>query len=342
MAKWKFQQIEPQPARGTLQDFMWDSRDWIAEEKFDGDRRIAQFCGDTIRFTGRKKSVKDGLFVEKTANIPHLSGLPSKNKAVPSFGPRKGLEGTVLDGEIICGEDTLKLLAAQGGLSKYVTSIMGSLPAEAVAKQIARGWLRYAVFDVLFYKHKDMRDARPRHRHALLEDIVCHQWNNPFATVAVQYPSSKKSAYEEIISRGGEGVVLKRLDHEYGDKNGWVKVKKQATADCVIMGFKAAKEMSEKVDGTVSMTKYAAEGLIGAVVVGQYSNLGTLEEVATISGMDDDLRRKLTAQQERHVGRVVRILHNGREPSGRFRHPRWDDFRTDKLPRACIMVPEEV
>ena len=41
----KLLQIEPQSARGTFNESMWDDPEWVAEEKYDGDRRIAQFVG---------------------------------------------------------------------------------------------------------------------------------------------------------------------------------------------------------------------------------------------------------------------------------------------------------
>lgn len=362
---WKFRQLEPQPARGTLIETMWDSPDWIAEEKYDGDRRIAQFCGKVVRFTGRRKSVKDGLFVEKTENVPHLSGVWPAARHVEdrrvSMGkaPPASLDGTVLDGEMIVVPD-LKLngefrRAQQEGMSKYVTSIMGSLPEEAVLKQIERGWLRYIVFDCLFYKGKDIRGWTLDDRRERVEQAV-GEWDNPFVSVAEFAPASEsRYFFKKILQRGGEGVILKRIDHVYGDKNGWVKVKAEWTADVVIIGYEDAKEESKKVDGTVSATKYAKEGLIGAVVIGQYRD-GKMWRCSSpgkgVSGFSDHLRREFTADREAfasgarcatHVNQsVIEIAHNGREPTGRFRHPRFKRFRDDKSPKDCVYRDGEI
>lgn len=355
---WKFQQIEPQPARGTLREEMWESPDWIAEEKYDGDRRIAQFCGHIVRFTGRRKSVKDGLFVEKSANVPHLSARPSvwkihgvKDKDIPdahTWPP--SLQGTVLDGEMIATESPF-FREVKGGLSKYVTSIMGSLPEEAIRKQIERGWLRYVVFDCLFYKGRDVRGMRLLDRNEFMCEAV-EQWKNPFALVAPNEINRNKRSYcENIIARGGEGIILKSRDHRYGDKNLWVKVKKQSTADVVIMGFKSAKEMStKKGDDKATMTKFAKQGLIGAIQCGQYPRAWKknssakylhLTEVATVSGFPDDLRREMTLKPKKFIGRVIEIEHNGREPTGRFRHPRFNRFRDDKRAIECVYREDE-
>lgn len=358
MSKWTFRQIEPQPARGVLREEMWDSPDWIAEEKYDGDRRIAQFCGKVVRFTGRRKSVKDGLFVEKTENVPHLSGMTIakaiwKNGKPPTHPPPAALEGTVLDGEMIAAPQGTPYCVENGGQSKYVTSIMGSLPEEAIRKQIERGWLRYVVFDCLFYKGKDIRGESYTVRRAAVINAV-GLWNNPFVvgseiSAGRKHPADTRGFYESIVRRGGEGIILKHLNHRYGDKTLWVKVKKQATADVVIMGFIPAKEMSvKKGDDKATLTKYAKAGLIGAIQCGQWyrsERAGGLWEVATVSGMTDDLRRRFTLSPRTYKGRVITIEHNGREPTGRFRHPRLadntDPFRIDKSAKDCVYREDE-
>ncbi len=355
---YKFQQIEPQPARGKLVESMWDDPNWIAEEKYDGDRRIAQFCGKAVRFTGRRVSVKDGLYVEKTENVPHLScfshaltGSPedATHKNVKAMLQRmSGLEGTVLDGEMIATQNGKNLTELLGGMSKFVTSIMGSLPEEAVAKQIERGWLRYVVFDCLFLKGKDLRKLPLWSRQQHLSDVV-GAWGNPFVQQADRATGNAKRQFKDrIMAAGGEGVILKNRDHRYGDKRGWVKVKAEWTADVVIMGFVPAKEMSvKKGEDKATQTKYAKAGLIGAVQCGQWKETAQvdgryLSEVATVSGMDDVLRAEFTKHPKKHLGRVIEIAHNGREPTGRFRHPRFKRFRDDKQAKDCIYREGEI
>jgi ATP-dependent DNA ligase len=349
----KFMQIEPQPARGVLREEMWDDPDWIAEEKYDGDRRIAQFCGKVVRFTGRRKSVKDGLFVEKTENVPHLSAAGFRHNGrmtateCATRPPPSSLDGTVLDGEMVINPENMPDMEVDGGRSKYVTSIMGSLPEEAIRKQIERGWLRYVVFDCLFYGGKDVRgeflcDRRKKARAAVDE------WGNPHAMMAQQYVRNLRGEYNEIVSRGGEGVILKHVGHLYGAKTGWVKVKKIATYDVVIIGFKAAKETSKKVNGEVSTAKYA--GKVGSVEIGQFvpSPNGPRAVVMSVGfarGFSDRLMDEFTRHPKKYLGRVIEVEANDREPSGKFRHPRVthpeNPFRDDKAARDCIYRKEE-
>ena len=322
----KFMQIEPPKARGVLHESMWESSEWVAEEKYDGDRRIAQFCdGGRVRFTGTRVSVGDGLFVEKTANIPHLS-LPKAEVVhldpYPTVRTHM-LTGTVLDGEIVAprGEHVA------GGQSKLVTAIMGSKPEEAIRKQQIRGWLGYVVFDCLFYKGEDIR-MLPYVKRRVYVIRALGEWGNPWVQPAHQFAGSRmKEAFEAIVEAGGEGVVLKYDAGLYGDQKAWVKVKGQWTADVVVMGY------------TSGEGKY--KGQIGAVRFGQYprrvaSESITLTECGQCSGMDDALRLELTHNGKKYMGKVMEIMHNGREPTGAFRHPRFKRWRDDKRPADCI------
>jgi len=344
MAPGKFLQIEPAVARGNLTDSMWKDPKYVIENKYDGDRRIAQFCGQSVRFTGRKQSVKDGLYVEKSENVPHLSNLlPSKLDVrllptIPRAIPPLKLNGTVLDGEMVAKG------RVAGGQSKLVTSIMGSAPDKAIKKQLDSDWLIYVVFDCLFWCGRDVRGLPLVQRQEYADQAV-RLWDNPYVDCAMQKQLDKRAFHDQVMLAGGEGTILKDKTAPYGVDAAWVKVKGVWTADVVIMGYKDAKEISRKSDGTKSETKYAKSGMIGAVVVGQYwPGNPDLIEVASISGMTDEERGEFTRHGDKYLGRVVRLEHNGREPTHRFRHPRFEApivFREDKAPKMCLIRPGE-
>lgn len=314
---WRFQQIKPQKARGVLRESLWTDPEWVAEEKYDGDRRIAQFFADgRVRYTGTRESVSGRGFVEKTHNLPHLANAS------------KSLDGTVLDGEIVA--PFAKNLP--GGKSKYVTRIMGSSPEEAVRKQREHGWLEYMVFDCLWWKGKDVRNNPLIERVLIAYDVLC-EWKNAYAKQVRQVGVKGRKAYfDSILASGGEGVVLKSIHHTYGDEKLWVKVKGEWTADVVVTGFVTGKG---KYANTIGALKFAQWAKV------DYAKTLDLVEMGTCSGFDDALRAEMDASFKKFRGRVFEIKHNGRETTGAFRHPRFSRWRPDKDPRECVYREDE-
>lgn len=319
---WKFKQIKPQKARGKFLESMWTDPAWSAENKYDGDRRIAQFCGVLVRLTGTRESVDGTGFVEKSHNLPHLQIWE---------GVLNRLDGTALDGEIVApfAKDL------PGGESKYVTAIMGSLPERAIALQKQHGWLEYRVFDCLWYKGMSLLDEPLAARRDSAFQAV-EAWGNKYVKLVPSYikETEKRAAWEQAK----EGLVFKHEDHLYGNERLWVKLKKEATADVVVIGFELGKG------------KY--RGQVGAIIFGQYakSKKGRtwkskmdfgLVRLGTCSGFDDAMRLKMGMKPHYFKGRVFRIRHNGCEPTGAFRHPRFDSWRDDKSAKNCVYDPEE-
>lgn len=344
-------QLKPQKARGALTDDIWDSPEWIAERKYDGFRMLAHIGASGVRFTSGRLNV-EGRYTERTAQLPHLAGVRNvrvDGKPIP-FHDRLGtLTDTVLDGEIIPSAALEKRLIKEGGgHSKAVGSIVNSSPPEAVAKQMEHGWCRYVAFDVLFHDGRDVRGLPLTERRAILFNAVA-KWSNPYVSVPDAYlGGSKRRWYERIVAAGGEGVVLKHMDHRYGDERLWVKVKRESSADVVVMGFEAAKEATKK-KGSKEKTEAKYAGLVGAILCGQFPSpaparaegLRELVQVARVSGFDDVLRAQMTEKPNKFLGLVLKIKHNGREPTGRFRHPRFGEWRPDKNPKDCVIDMEE-
>lgn len=109
-----------------------------------------------------------------------------------------------------------------------------------------------------------------------------------------------------------EGVVFKSTN--MGD---WWKWKPVKTIDLVITGFKAGKG------------KYL--GLTGAIEVSTSEGY----HVANVSGMDDATRIMISDQEDALLGHVVEIKYQRVDAAGRLRHPRFVQFRDDKLAANC-------
>lgn len=213
----------------------------------------------TIHFYSGTISKKDNLPIDKIENVPHL-----KLYAERYFPPE-----TMVIGEVCSYYDFTKNEYTAHTSSKQVTSIMGSLPAKAIQRQESVGFVRFYMFDILFFEGKPVYEQDFAVRHDMLKDIeatgTIEEFNRPEEEqIDHMYPGCKIDMAEYVetaflkdkilnqwFDNGEEGAVFYRL-HTDGKKgadyvlrpigqpalrrdNG-VKVKTQSTYDVVILG----------------------------------------------------------------------------------------------------------
>lgn len=338
----------------------WNDMSYIGERKYDGSRYLIRKENGIVTIVSRQPSVSTGLPVDKTDRVPHLAEL---------FAERLP-DGCVLDGEIITHENCE---------SHEVTSIMGSDADKAIMKQEERGFVQYVMFDILYWKGKDLTNFKYIERRKALEKIY-KEFLSPskYLLLAPVYTHNKEEMYEEIVKNGGEGLMLKNINgaYEYSldgkkpkkPKNNWIKVKKYKTFDVVIMGFTdSTMEYSGKDkdtwqywfnpgmgdysikentfaehmerDGFIPVTKPFFHGWIGAIVFGQYKE-GELVEIGQTSGIPDDVKQFMTENKESLIGKVIEVGAMRQNKSGALVHPRYLHMRDDKLPEQCILGVE--
>jgi len=355
---------------------LWNSTEYIAEEKLDG----ARYLSIGGRFFSRRISDVTGIPVEKTAQVPHLASVLEK---YPNL---------ILDGEVYY----------EGMTSNEVTSIMGSLPERAVALQEERGKLKYVAFDILRDFDGNWLIDLPwtKRRAALIKTIEqihldsAHDRNANGAYIelsTVQY-DNKREFYNLIVERGGEGVILKNINGKYVPEKkpawNWVKVKKHITDDVVIMGFKPpvreyeGKELdtweywefdetgdkytrSQLIDFIYNsihngeqydpeffqshletfytpITKFYFNDWIGAVKFGKYDKDGNLVELGECSGLTDELRKDMSENPDKYIGQAIEIGAMERTKDGFYRHPQFIRMRPDKNPSECVLEEDEI
>jgi len=327
------------------------SDEWIAEEKIDGARYLCYITKEGNRFFSRRISVKDGLPVEKTGNIPHLAGTPTKDfvQVVPDKDVKRikglfsnlknfqvvlpesfkeemaALDGTILDGEIL----------PASGRFLDTTKIMGSLPLEAIEKQKKMGAMVYHVFDILFYKGKDLTSLPLEERLTYLGRIPSNDYLIPVKQIWGE--GEKRKLYADIISRGGEGIILKHLKAPYRvgvrSKDTWMKVKRSRSFDVVVVGFEEPKQFSINVKGETVENKHYTRKQIAAIKFGAYKD-GKLEEVGQCSGIDDTMREEISRNKSKYLGKVM-VVEGQEFLKNAIRFPRFIQFRDDKNPADC-------
>jgi ATP-dependent DNA ligase len=156
----------------------------------------------------------------------------------------------------------------------------------------------------------------------------------------------KRKLHVDVVTRGGEGVILKDLNapYEFDRSKAWIKIKGVETYDVVIVGYEDAKQWYAEPgevgkDGVLykdgRTTRFFDNGWIGAIKFGLYKD-GELIEVGQCSGLIDDLREEISKNKKKFIGRVIEVKCQQRMPTGGFRHCNFFRFREDKNAKDCI------
>jgi ATP-dependent DNA ligase len=309
------------------------SAEYLWEEKLDG-INIMSIGG---RLYSNVVSKKTGWPAEKTLHFPQV--------AVPLAKISPYL---ILDGESYL----------PGWKSNNITSISNSDVPTALVKQQERGLIDYWVYDILRDLDGTWLTNQPFEiRRKRLEELFSHELYgqahihlNGIHSVKEENP---KQALDDILSRGLEGIVLKRKDgiYEPGKRPMWNQVKLKASMedDVVITGFEAPikKYTGKNIEtwqyweGNEAVTENYAKGLIGSITIGKYDENGTLVDVGKVTGITDALRQSMTEQQDAYKGRVIIIKAMEKTEDGKYRHANFQGFHPDKRAEECKLCEND-
>lgn len=341
--------------RGITLEDLATSDDYYATEKIDGSWYALNITENYKYLFGRTISRKNGLPVEKSANVPHIL------EAFKDFP-----KNTIIIGEIYTGDRTQT--------SKDTVSIMGSLPKRAIKLQEERGKLHFYIHDMILLNGKDLTEEKAIDRYLALSKLykTYHLDKYDFIELAqIIETNNALEAAAEIIARGGEGVVLKKKDYpyEYNKRPAYssVKIKKADTVDVVCMGFEDptkeynGKETSDylmniktgekiirgkhselnlledamnNVEDFIEITKPFYYGWKTAIKIGLYKD-GELVSIGTVSsGLTDFYREDFAKNPQKYIGQVIECECMELK-DGSLRHPIFKRFREDKNAEEC-------
>jgi bifunctional non-homologous end joining protein LigD len=237
---------------------------WQYEPKWDGFRAIC-FRAD------------DDVFISSRKELPFARYFPEIVAALRVLGEPR----VILDGELV-------IFSADGRSIMFDTLQMRLHPAESrIRKLSAEIPASFVAFDLLARGDRDVREAPLAERRALLEEVMAGAKPPLHLSPCTSHPELARSWLDRFAVAGLDGVVAKRLDGTYEPgERAMRKIKRQRTADCVVTGWRWAKDQ-----------RGAA---VGSLLLGLYSPEGELPQVGFVSGFDAKTRRDLVPVLEEH------------------------------------------
>ena len=304
---------------------MIDNKDnlYIASEKHDGDwGMFIHYSKGKNLIRSRSISKVTGAYGDYTDKLPHLCG---EMDTWP--------DNTVVLAEICWDE--------YGTNANTVGTILRCLPVKAVERQKDKKLSAY-VFDILMYAGKDLTEVPYEER--LMDwayDLIDTKYFDYFKMTQI-FEDNFAAAADDIISRGGEGVVIQKKSNPYmpGTRTAWATLKlKQALPhmDLKVVGTLEpnknydgdfAADWKYKING-INVTKPYFMGWKNGITVMLPSGITT--DVA--SGLTDDDRAYLAtpeAQAKIAAGELwAEVKAMSINDLGKLRHPALVRLRTD-------------
>lgn len=322
--------------------------DYYATLKRDGAWYKFVHDGEDSVLQSRTISRKTGDYVEKQDNVPHV--IEELKMVLP--------DKTVVLGEIF--------LQKKGTISSDIVSIMGCLPAKALARQ-KEIKLHYYIFDVLMYDGIDVHEYSAEKRMGLVEKI-----RDDANAKGLKYIEFAEAVYENLedqigawLEAGEEGAVLmhKKKPYKFGRSPAWATIKfKQSLTedlDLVVMGFTDPVrdytgkypitwqywenlKTGELVEGNFytnggyqPVAEYYFRQLIGGFELGAYYG-DKLVRVGQVANLTDGLREDATANPDKYIGTVVEVSAMSIDVERQsLRHAKLIKLRPDKDAKEC-------
>jgi ATP-dependent DNA ligase len=244
-----------EPMLAAVQPAIPEGPGWSYEPKWDGFRTLVFRNGDKVELVSRGSRPMTRYFPEL---LPGVRALPA--------------DRVVLDGEIIIvGEDGLDFDSLQLRLhpaESRVRMLAEKIPSQLIA------------FDLLAIGDEDLRQLPLSARRKRLEELLDGVQPPLHLTPYTRDPEVAKEWLAVFEGAGLDGVIAKAWEQPYiPGKRGWVKIKHERTADCVVIGYRLSKDGSS----------------LGSLLLGLYDDSGSLHYVGHTSSFDAATRRRLLA-----------------------------------------------
>jgi ATP-dependent DNA ligase len=202
------------PMEALLAKDLPDGADWLFEPKWDGFRCIAVRSGDVVDLWSKSGKPLGRYFPEVLAS---LASLPSTQ--------------FVVDGELVI---------ESGGHYSFDALQQRLHPAESRVRRLAAETpARLMAFDLLAAADRDLAGQPLAERREALAWFVAEQGSPNLILSPATRDREEAVGWLERSGAALDGVIAKRLDDPYRPgERGFVKVKQQRSADCVVGGYR--------------------------------------------------------------------------------------------------------
>jgi DNA ligase-1 len=293
----------PDPSLMLAQDDEDEINKWekiICEEKYDGVRIAAFVSGKEVKFFTRAFNEIPSHYLEKIAKECLML-----------------IEGSGLQGEWFFDGELTDL--NRKTVSGKVTQMLKGKPLDSIGDD-----LLFNVFDLEDAETlKTGKGVIPFEARRTSLEAVFASNKTTSVILAESFLAKEKEEiydyYKQIVSKGGEGVILKNPNHVYETKRSknWIKLKEVNECDLVIKGWYPGEGKRE--------------GFIGGFICEDLS--GTLK-VKIGSGFTDDDLKELSQNPDSHVNKICSVQYNviisDKNGNWSLFLPRFIELRNDK------------
>lgn len=328
------------------QEMVWESQDWIAEEKIDGCRMLILWDAseNKFHFYSRNNSVEDYLPQDYSDTI-----YTTDNGFSYPYN-------FVLDCEVISTNPELETNTRCLTQLQSTAALLNLNPVDS--KRIQKdNPLKFIVFDCLL--DSDNLINKPwveRHPHAIKLASMLKKSGfccdiNPVVENTDKYQEAKRDFFDRLIANDKEGVVLK-------NKNAVYHATSSRTIDCVKVKRSTADTLTKDLDAFVTdyvvgkddtRNQNMVVGFVFSVMLEKQDGSTVTHPIAVCSNVSDFVKEDATVIDDSGIvklnpdyyGRVATIQgQNVSARSLRLTHAVIDCWRLDKGISGCETIKE--
>lgn len=183
---------------------------------------------------------------------------------------------------------------------------------------------KYYIFDILCHKGDYKVQDQPllKRKELMKKAIRIHEGAThigflPWTTVVnINGVEEIDKAFNQIIERGGEGVVVKAAKSAYGDNHAWLKFKTTDAQDVFVKGL-----IKKEHELSYTMGAHTPDG--NEIELGEvYSAIGSVDK------------------SQIGIGTILSVRYQPSENFKHLRHPVILRIRDDKDKKGCIIKPQ--